>query len=129
MNAPGTTEGRRRKIKAKPGSRERNCGNTIIDIKTREGPGVLSDYETQDRSTSRGRGTMNSDRPNYKYKSGISTSKNDDTSYISILSPNNPATPELESINEILAVSLPDERSRKARNAPTADRNEKNRRF
>ena len=83
INAPGTTEGRRRKIKTKRSSRDRVCGNThntIIDISKRDPVGMFSDYDTADRSTSRGHRTLNSDRP--KYKSGASTSK--DASFISV---------------------------------------------
>ena len=85
---------------------------TIIDITKKEGFGLLSDYDTADRSTSRGHGTMNSDRP--KYRSGAATTKHED-SFRSVIpkSSNQGTTPELESIQEFLAISLPSERSRK----------------
>ena len=72
ISAPGTTEGRsRRKTRMKVVSRERE-GNTIIDIK--RGGFLLSDYDTADRSTSRGRGNTSSGGPMF-YRSGAATSK------------------------------------------------------
>ena len=127
INAPGTQEGVRRKIKTKAVSREKVGGNinTIVDIQKRNEMNMFSDYDTADRSTSRGHRTLNSDRT--KVKSGASKSNNDESYKSNAATSNQIHTPELESIQEYLAISLPTDRSYKV--AKVGDRNDATKRF
>jgi len=73
---------------------------TIVDIKKGK---VFSDYDIGDRSTSQGRGTINSERSK---RNTAQCSKGGD-SFVTVQTPREVSNTEERELEEILAVSLP----------------------